>query len=106
MNQKFKLNTKEFVKLHAILSGLIGLLCGFLYAFGGLFIDVGVSIHLFSSSETPGLSTGTLLAFGALIGMPILFSVAGALIASIECLLYNNLVKTMSIRAFNIYDHK
>lgn len=64
---------------------IIGLLCGILYSFGGLLIDVGVSLGWLSAQamETPGLSIGTLYAFGALIGMPVLFALSGWLAAGI-----------------------
>ena len=53
--------------LGAVLGAALGLACGVLYAFGGLIIDL----------FTTGLNRGTWLAFGALIGMPAIFSVAG-----------------------------
>ena len=53
----------------------LGLACGVLYSFGGLIADL----------LTIGLNWGTALAFGALVGMPILFGtfgfILGALIA-------------------------
>ncbi len=45
----------------------LGLLLGVIYAFGGLIIDLA----------TIGLNWGTLMAFGALIGMPAIFASAG-----------------------------
>ena len=42
-----------------------------------------------TSSETQGLSNGTVLAFGALIGIPIIFLISGYLLAIIEAILYN-----------------
>jgi len=48
---------------------LLGLLAGILYSFGGLIIDILVSFGWITSSETPGLSYGTVFAFGALIGI-------------------------------------
>ncbi|MGB0376521.1 MAG: hypothetical protein ACPGC5_04925 [Flavobacteriaceae bacterium] len=64
---------------------IIGLLCGILYSFGGLLIDIGVSLGWLSAQamETPGLSIGTLYAFGALIAMPVLFALSGWLAAGI-----------------------
>ena len=53
----------------------LGLGCGVLYSFGGLVIDL----------LTVGLNGGTLMAFGALLGMPLIFGafgfVCGVLIA-------------------------
>jgi len=45
----------------------LGLICGGLYSVGGFFIDL-LSI---------GLNGGTVLAFGALIGMPVAFGLVG-----------------------------
>lgn len=56
---------------------IIGALCSILYAFGGFFIDLLVSLEFITSDETPGLSYGTVLAFGALIGMPLIFGTIG-----------------------------
>lgn len=79
----------SFAKFQAFLGALIGLICGILYFFGGLIIDVLVTMGWITSSETPGLSMGTVLAFGALIGMPIIFLIAGYLLGIIEAILYN-----------------
>jgi len=53
----------------------LGLACGVLYSVGGFFVDL----------FTIGLNGGTVLAFGALVGMPAVFGVfgflAGALVA-------------------------
>ncbi len=45
----------------------VGLLCGFLYAGGGFFVDL----------TTTGLNIGTGLAFLALLGMPLLGAMLG-----------------------------
>lgn len=39
--------------------------------------------------STPGLSFGTVLAFGALIGMPIIFGIVGFFGGIVEALLFN-----------------
>ena len=46
---------------------LVGLASGVLYSFGGLAVDL----------VTTGLNAGTAMAFGALIGMPVLGGLAG-----------------------------
>ena len=61
-------------KFQAVLFALIGLICGILYSFGGLVIDTLVSFDWLTSAETSGLSYGTILAFGAVIGMPLIFA--------------------------------
>ncbi|MBZ0269249.1 hypothetical protein K8I85_13930 [bacterium] len=47
----------------------LGLVCGVLYSVGGFFRDL----------FTTGLNAGTAMAFGALVGMPVLFGAAGLL---------------------------
>ena len=51
----------------ALLGAAVGLACGVLYSVGGFFVDL----------FTIGLNQGTLMAFGALIGMPVIFAAAG-----------------------------
>lgn len=46
---------------------LVGLACGVLYSVGGLFVDL----------FTTGPNLGTLMAFGALVGMPVVFGAFG-----------------------------
>jgi len=81
----------SFAKFQAVIFAIIGLVAGIIYSFGGLIIDVLVSIGWVSSTSagTPGLSFGTMLAFGALIGMPIIFAAAGFVAGIIEASLYN-----------------
>lgn len=72
----------NFVKFCAILGAIIGFILGIFYSVGGLMVDTLVSVNLLSPSSvgTPGLGQGTLMAFGALIGMPILFAFGSILI--------------------------
>lgn len=49
----------------------LGLACGAFYSFGGLIIDL----------RTVGLNWGTLMAFGALLGMPLMLATAGFVLA-------------------------
>lgn len=49
---------------------VVGLVCGALYAFGGLIYDL----------STTGPNLGTALAFLALVGMPVGFGLAGFLV--------------------------
>ena len=73
MAKETKINVLSLAKVHALTAGFLGLIAGILYSFGGLLIDALVSLDWITSSETPGLSYGTVLAFGALIGMPMIF---------------------------------
>lgn len=65
------------------------MLAGVLYSFGGLIVDILVSIGWITSSETPGLSYGTILALGELIGMPVLFAIGGFVAGIVEAILFN-----------------
>lgn len=89
MDKIKKIRVFSFAKFQAILGALVGLICGILYSFGGLIIDVFVTFGWMASTETSGLSYGTILAFGALIGMPVIFSIAGYLLGVVEAVLYN-----------------
>lgn len=86
-----RINICQFALFQSVLLTLVGVLCGIVYSFGGLFIDTLVSLGFLSAEimSTPGLSFGTILAFGALIGIPIIFAVLGFLFGIIEAVLYN-----------------
>lgn len=86
-----KLRVFPFVKLQTVIMALVGLIAGIIYSFGGLIIDVLVSIGWVSSASasTPGLSFGTVLAFGALIGMPLIFATYGFIVGLSEASVYN-----------------
>ena len=84
-----RIRVLSFAKFQAFLGAIIGLICGILYSFGGLIVDVLVTMGWMNSSETQGLSNGTVIAFGALNGMPIIFLIAGYLLGIIEAILYN-----------------
>jgi hypothetical protein len=88
-----RLGVFSLAKFQAVLVAPVGLLVGFLYSFGGLIIDAMVSAGWITSSETPGLSYGTILAFGALIGMPLIFTAFAFAAGLIEALIYNILAK-------------
>ena len=51
----------------------LGLVCGVLYSVGGFFFDL----------FTRGLNWGTLMAFGAIIGMPVVFGTFGFLCGAV-----------------------
>ena len=84
-----KIKILETAKLNTKLMAIVGLLAGILYSFGGLIIDTLVTKGLIITTETPGLSQGTILAFGALIGMPIIFAFWGFLLTIIGASIYN-----------------
>jgi hypothetical protein len=86
-----RINVPSLAKLQAVLTAFVGLVAGILYSFGGLIIDLLVSIGWMSSASaaTPGLSYGTVLAFGALVGMPIIFAAFGFILGLVEALLYS-----------------
>ncbi len=91
-----KIRVFPFAIFQSILAALVGLIAGVLYSFGGLIIDTLVSFEWFVTSETSGLSYGTILAFGALMGMPIIFASIGFFIGIIEAIIYNLFVKQLS----------
>ena len=68
-----------FAKLQAAVMTCVGLIAGILYSFGGALYE------LFTGT----LNSGTALAFLALIGMPLLFGLAGFAAGAIGALLYN-----------------
>ena len=86
-----RLKILPFALFQGWLTTLLGLVCGILYSFGGLLIDTGVSLGWISGEAwgTPGLSYGTVLAFGALIGMPVIFGLIGFAGGILEALLFN-----------------
>ena len=89
MNKKNKINPLIFAKFQAILFGLIGLLLGIIYSFGGLILDILVSLNWLDTEETLGLGYGTLLAFGAIIIIPLLGILIGFVTGILEAFLYN-----------------
>jgi hypothetical protein len=95
MAKSKKIKVLSFAKFPALLFALLGLIAGILYSFGGLAIDTLVSIGLIfsASASTPGLSYGTIFAFGALVGMPLIFAVVGFIVGIIEAVLYNKCIK-------------
>jgi len=84
-----KIKIVRFAVFQAKLAALLGLLAGIIYSFGGAIIDTLVSLGWMVSTQTPGLSVGTALAFGALIGMPLIFAIGGFILGLIEAFLYN-----------------
>jgi hypothetical protein len=58
-------------------TAVVGLVCGVVYSVGGFFYDLA----------TIGLNFGTLLAFGALVGMPLIFGVVGLVLGALAALL-------------------
>jgi hypothetical protein len=83
----------SFAKFQALLGALLGFVAGIIYSFGGLAIDALVTLGWITSSDTPGLSYGTILAFGALFGMPLIGLLAGLVLGFISALLYNQYAK-------------
>jgi hypothetical protein len=88
-----KIGRFSIIKFQTIMGTLIGLITGIIYSVGGLIIDILVSLGWITSSETPGLSYGTILAFGALVGMPLIFALIGFVLGIIETILYKLFTK-------------
>lgn len=74
-----KLSVITVAKFQAVLAAYLGLFAGIIYSFGGLIYDL----------FTTGLNWGTLMAFGALIGMPLVFGALGAVLGVVEAILFN-----------------
>jgi hypothetical protein len=87
------LNPLSFARFQMVLGALFGLVAGIIYSFGGLAIDTLVTLGWFSTQETPGLSYGTVLAFGALVGMPLIGAIAGLVAGFVGAILYNLFAK-------------
>ena len=92
----------SLAKFQAVLMFPLGLLAGILYSFGGLIIDALVTVGWVTTSETPGLSYGTFLAFGALIGMPLIFTAFAFAVGIVEAVIYNLLAKRFGGVSLNI----
>lgn len=73
-------NILRLARFQAILFAMIGLVAGVLYSFGGAVFDV---------VTTGAVNWGTALAFLALIGMPIVFALGGAILGLVEAMLFN-----------------
>ncbi|WP_372770925.1 hypothetical protein [Pseudoalteromonas sp.] len=84
-----RLKVLSFAKFQAVLSALLGFFAGILYSFGGLILDILVSANMLASTSTLGLSLGTMFAFGALLGMPIMFGIVGFFLGILEALTFN-----------------
>ncbi|MEQ8518428.1 MAG: hypothetical protein RLN79_14140 [Cytophagales bacterium] len=89
MKKSQKIKVLDFALFQAILFSQIGLFAGIIYSFGGFIVDGLVTLDFISSNETPGLSIGTILAFGALIGMPLIAFVVGFLTGLFESIFFN-----------------
>lgn len=70
------MNVPRTAKLLAKWMAWLGLAAGVLYSVGGFFIDL----------LTIGLNWGTAMAFGALVGMPVIFGVVGFLVGALVAL--------------------
>lgn len=94
-----QINIIPFAKFHTIIFSIFGLFLGILYSFVGFIVDVMVTIGwvLPNTVGTPGLSLGTILAFGGLLGVPILFALVGISIGLIEALICKTVSKFIKI---------
>ena len=97
-----KIKVLSYSRLQTTIGLLLGLLAGIIYSFGGLIIDALVSLGWITTSETLGLSYGTLLAFGALIGMPLIGGLVGFATGILGAIIYNWLARWMGKVDLNI----
>ena len=86
-----RLNILKFSFRQAMVLTIVGAFLGIIYAYGGLFVDSMVTLGILSPEkwETPGLSMGTIYAFGALIGMPFILGSFGLASGIVEAILFN-----------------
>lgn len=89
MNKINRIKKLSVAKLFAFIFGIFGLIAGVLYSFAGLFLDVFVTLNLLTTTETTGLSIGTLMAFGALFVMPVIGYIIGFIMGYFGAILYN-----------------
>lgn len=106
MDLNNKISLLQLAKLQAVLFGLIGLCFGIYYSIGGMFIDILVSAEALSAEkwETPGLSIGTLMAYMALVAMPLFTAACGFVLGVIEGLLYNLFRRWLGKFDFKLFD--
>ena len=93
MSKINRLNIISYATFQATIVAGLGLVLGVVYAFGGLILDILVTLDWVPPTETPGLSLGTLLAFGGVVDMPLVFMAAGFVLGIIQALLYNLFAK-------------
>lgn len=74
-----KIGTYALAQPFAVGMAIIGFICGILYSFGGAIYDW----------VNGQLGFGTVLAFMAIVGMPIMFATAGFIVGLISTFLYN-----------------
>lgn len=67
------MNTLTVAKRTARWAAFLGLACGVLYSVGGLIYDL----------LTVGLNWGTAMAFGAVVGMPLIFGAFGFILGGL-----------------------
>lgn len=93
MHEIKSVEVKSAVKVSVGVGASMGLVAGILYSFGGALVDALVSAGWVITDETPGLSYGTILAFGALLGMPLIGATGGLVVGLFGAWLYNLLAK-------------
>ena len=99
-----EIKTAWLIRLQVIMGLIIGIILGIVYSVGGLLVDTLVTFELLSAEYwgTPGLSYGTFLAFGALIGMPFIFAAFGLVLGLVEAFLYEFLIKRIGVLRANL----
>lgn len=83
MARIIRLGAASLAKLLALMMASLGFLVGVLYSVGGFLFELSAGT----------LNSGTALAFLALLGMPLLFALAGCVAGLILAPLYNSLAQ-------------
>ena len=106
MSLSKKTNPLQLAKLQAVLFGLIGLCFGIYYSIGGMFIDILVSAEVLQAEnwDTPGLTIGALMAYMALVAMPLFTAICGFTLDLVKGLLYNLFRKWLENFDFKLFD--
>ena len=96
----------NFARLQGVLFALLGVVAGIIYSVGGLVIDTLVTLGWVNTTETPGLSVGTILAMAALFIMPVVFYVCGLIAGLLEAIMFNFVSKYLPVPLYRVYRRK
>lgn len=74
----------QFIKKVTLSFTGIGFFLGFIYAIGGLTFDLLVHYGYINSTATTGLSLGTMVSFGAMLVLPLIFTFIGLVVGIVS----------------------
>ena len=85
-----RIEVRSAARMSLVGGVVLGLIAGIVYSFGGAILDTLVSAGWVTLDGTPGLSSGTALAFGALLAMPVIGGAMGLVAGAFGAWLYNS----------------